>query len=66
MNKCPECGLIHPPERKGNCPILRARKLQNSDKGREIVQFTSELSKYLDSIDNWKEVIDKMKEQLNM
>lgn len=30
--KCPECGLLHPPVAKGECPIAKEKSLEELEK----------------------------------
>jgi hypothetical protein len=32
MNRCVECGLVHPPVAAGQCPVAKGKKLQDEVK----------------------------------
>jgi len=60
MEKCSECGYIHPPS-SGGCPIARNAKRNESKKGKAITDMLTKLTDYLHSSDNWKIEVDRIK-----
>lgn len=66
MEKCRECGMIHPYAPPGKCPVKKAMDMSVSDKGKAIVSLTSKLSEYLEKSDNWEEEINKINKLLGI
>lgn len=60
MQKCQECGLIHPYTPKGKCLVAKAKKLETTDKGKKIVKLISKLSAYLEESNDYENVINKI------
>lgn len=66
MEKCQECGYMHPYTPKGQCPVARSEKMAASDKGRKIVEFTSKLSSILHESDDYENIIKSIRELLKI
>lgn len=60
MQKCQECGLVHPFAPKGQCPVARAERLETTEKGKKIVEFTSKLSTYLVTANDYEYIINEI------
>jgi len=60
MDKCNECGYIHPYTPKGQCPVVNAKKMGETDKGKKILEFISKLSSILHKSDDYENIIEKI------
>jgi hypothetical protein len=58
---CPECGFIHPPVAKGQCPVKANENLKESEQGEEIINFLASLKDILLKSDNYKDIMLKIK-----
>lgn len=65
MEKCKECGWIHPPV-VGPCPAAKLKKMHESEKGKTITNFVSDLSDALYSSEDWEKNIRLIKSMLKM
>lgn len=60
MEKCKECGFIHPPV-AGGCPVARNAKRSDSEKGKAINNLITKMVDHLHSSDNWKVEVKQIK-----
>ncbi len=55
FGKCPECGTIHPPVIKGQCPVAAGKMLDDKMQSESASSISLSISKIIDNLTNSKD-----------
>ncbi len=64
--KCPECGMIHPRNSSGKCPIKHREVAQETESPIEVKEFLSRLESYLKGSERSITIMDGIVKLLNL
>lgn len=63
--ECPECGYIHPLERKGGCPLKKAQNMAATERGKKLLKVQDKMQSVTAKRDDWDKILDKIDKYLD-